>query len=158
MRSTCDLCDEFEALVQVAAPLFRHFGKRRAFCGRIVTLVCPEDNSRVREWVAKPGEGQVLIVDGLGSVRRSLLGDQLAAKAVANRWEGIIINGAVRDVEVLETLDLGILALASIPLKTDKKGLGEEGRSVGFAGVSFTPGHQVYADGNGVIVAPRPLY
>jgi len=157
MKSTCDLCDEFENLVQIAVPMFRSFGGRTAFTGEIVTILCPEDNSRVREQVALPGRGKVLVVDGLGSVRRSLLGDQLAAKAVANGWEGVVIHGAVRDVGVLRGLDLGVLALAAIPLKTEKKGLGEQGRPVSFAGVKFTPGHYVYADENGLIVAPRAL-
>lgn len=157
MKSTCDLCDEFESLVQIAAPMFRSFGGRPAFSGEIVTLACPEDNSRVREQVALPGRGKVLVVDGLGSVRRSLLGDQLAAKAVANHWEGIVIHGAVRDVTVLRGLDLGVLTLAAIPLKTEKKGSGDQGRPVSFAGVTFTPGNHIYADENGLIVAPRPL-
>jgi regulator of ribonuclease activity A len=156
-HSTCDLCDEFEGLVQVAEPLLGHFGGRQAFCGEIVTLKCPEDNSLVRELVASDGRGKVLVVDGFGSVRRSLLGDQLAAKAVANRWEGIVINGAVRDVAALEELDLGVMALAPIPLKTDKKGVGERGAVVKFAGVTFTPGHYLYADENGLIVAAKRL-
>ena len=156
-HSTCDLCDEFESLLQVAEPLLGHFGGRGAFCGEIVTLKCPEDNSLVRELVASPGRGKVLVVDGFGSVRRSLLGDQLAAKAVANHWEGIVIHGAVRDVAALEQLDLGVMALAAIPLKTEKKGVGERGVVVNFAGVAFTPGHFLCADENGLIVAPHRL-
>ena len=155
--STCDLCDEFEDQIGVAEPIFRSFGARRAFGGQIVTLRCPEDNSLVRELVASDGRGKVLVVDGLGSVRRALLGDQLAAKAVAQHWEGIVIYGAVRDVTVLRGLDLGVLALAAIPLKTEKKGSGDQGRPVSFAGVTFTPGNHIYADENGLIVAPRPL-
>jgi regulator of ribonuclease activity A len=156
-KSTCDLCDEFEGLVQVAEPLLGHYGGRVRFCGEITTLRCPEDNSLVRELVATTGRGKVLVVDGFGSVRRSLLGDQLAAKAVANHWEGIVIHGAVRDVPALESLDLGVLALAAIPLKTDKKGVGERGVPVCFSGVTFTPGHYLYADENGMIVSPRRL-
>ena len=156
-HSTCDLCDEFESLIQVAEPLLGHFGGRGGFCGEIVTLRCPEDNSLVRELLATPGRGKVLVVDGFGSVRRSLLGDQLAAKAVENHWEGIVIHGAVRDVQALESLDLGVLALAAIPLKTEKKGLGERGVTVHFAGIAFSPGHFLYADENGLIVAPQRL-
>jgi len=156
-KSTCDLCDQYESLVQVAAPMLRNFGGRAAFCGEIVTLSCPEDNSRVREQAALPGRGKVLVVDGLGLVRRSLLGDQLAAMAVANGWESMVIHGAVRDVPALRGLDLGVLALAASPLRTEKKGLGEQGRPVSFAGVTFTPGQHVYPDMNGLIVAAKPL-
>jgi regulator of ribonuclease activity A len=157
IKSTCDLCDEYEALVQVAEPIFESFGGRQAFSGQITTLRCPEDNSLVRELLAVDGRGKVLVVDGFGSRRRSLLGDQLAAKAVANGWQGIVIHGAVRDVEALEKLDLGVLALGAIPLKTDKKGLGHRDLILKFAGVTFTPGDFLYADRNGVIVAPKSL-
>ena len=156
-KSTCDLCDEYAAIVQIADPLFKSYGGRAAFCGQMSTVRCPEDNSLVREWVASDGRGKVLVVDGFGSLRRALLGDQLGEKAVANGWQGIVINGAVRDVEALEKLDLGILALAAIPVKTDKKGAGETDLSLRFAGVTFTPGHYVYADRSGLVVAPNAL-
>lgn len=156
-QSTCDLCDEFESILQIAEAAFASFGGRHAFSGRIATVQCPEDNSLVREMVATDGRGQVLVVDGGGSLRRSLLGDQLAEKAVENGWEGIVINGAIRDVEALAELDIGVMALGVIPLKTEKKGLGSRNVTVHFANVTFTPGHFLYADDNGLIVAPRAL-
>lgn len=155
--STCDLCDRNPELVRVAEPLFRDFGARERFCGRIVTIKCHEDNSRVRDLVAEPGRGCVLVIDGGGSVRRSLLGDQLAEKAVANGWEGMVIFGAVRDVQLLRQMDLGVRALAAIPLKTDKRNIGERDLALRFAGVDFVPGEFLYADANGLIVADREL-
>lgn len=156
-RSTCDLCDDFPDDVHVADPLFRDFGARTRFAGKIVTIKCHEDNSRVRDLVAEDGGGAVLVIDGGGSLRRALLGDQLAAKAVANGWEGIVIFGAVRDVEELCSMEIGIKALGAIPVKTDKKGLGERDLPVRFAGVDFVPGHYLYADGNGIIVSAQEL-
>ena len=156
-KSTCDLCDAYEGIIQIAEPVFDSYGGRSVFSGEISTIQCPEDNSLVRERVASPGHGKVLVIDGFGSRRRSLLGDQLAEKAVANGWHGIIVYGAVRDVEALEKLDLGVLALAAIPLKTEKKGAGQRDLTLRFAGATFTPGHYVYADLNGLIVAPRAL-
>ena len=155
--STCDLCDEYPDAVRVADPLFRDFGGRHAFGGRIVTIKCHEDNSLVRDLVAEQGQGCVLVVDGGGSLRRSLLGDQLAEKAVANGWEGIVVYGAVRDVEATAHMNLGIKALAAIPLKTEKRGIGERDIPVRFAGVDFVPGEYLYADANGIIVAATAL-
>lgn len=154
-RSTCDICDDFPDDVSVAESLFRDFGARLRFAGRIVTIKCHEDNSRVREAVAEDGRGCVLVVDGGGSLRRALLGDQLAAKAVANGWEGIVIFGAVRDVEVLCGMDIGIRALGAIPLKTDKKNVGERDLVLRFAGVDFVPGQFLHADQNGIVVTAR---
>jgi regulator of ribonuclease activity A len=156
-RSTCDICDDFPDDVSVLDPLFRDYGARAAFAGRIVTIKCHEDNSRVRDLVAEDGRGAVLVVDGGGSLRRALLGDQLAAKAVANGWEGIVIFGAVRDVEALCEMDIGVKALGAIPVKTDKKGLGERDVALRFAGVDIVPGHFLYADGNGIVVSAREL-
>jgi regulator of ribonuclease activity A len=154
--TTPDLCDKHPE-VAVADPVFRDYGGNAAFCGRIVTIDCFEDNSRVRDLVATDGRGKVLVVHGGGSLRRSLLGDMLAERAVANGWSGLLINGCVRDVEALAKLPLGVKALAACPVKTEKLGAGEVGIAVAFAGVAFLPGRWLYADGNGVIVAERDL-
>lgn len=154
--TTPDLCDDHPD-VHVVDPVFRSYGGRAAFHGRIVTIRCFEDNSRVRELVNAPGEGRVIVVDGGGSVRRALLGDQISAAAARNGWSGLLIHGAVRDVDALAETDLGVQALASHPMKTDKRGLGDVDVAVTFAGVTFVPGEWLYADRNGVIVSPRSL-
>lgn len=155
--TTPDLCDAHPDQVRVAAPLFRSYGRRSVFCGSIVTVRCFEDNSRVKEQVGLPGRGKVLVVDGGGSLRRALLGDLLAEQAAANRWEGIVIHGCVRDVPLLAGMDLGVLALASVPLKTERRGVGELDVPLDFAGIDWRPGDWLYADATGVIVAPARL-
>lgn len=155
--SVCDLCDLHEDNIQVADSIFRDYGGKTVFGGEVVTIKCFEDNSKVKEMVAAPGNAKVLVVDGGGSLRRSLLGDQLAATAVENRWVGLILNAAIRDIEVIANLNLGVKALNSIPLKTEKRGLGDLDIPIRFAGVNFTPGDYVYADLNGVIVSSDRL-
>ncbi|MEJ2513698.1 MAG: ribonuclease E activity regulator RraA [Gammaproteobacteria bacterium] len=154
--STADLCDEHEHL-HVAEPIFRIFGGQRAFDGPIATVKCYEDNSRVREALEEPGEGRVLVVDGGGSTRRALLGDMLGALAVKNNWAGIVINGCIRDSDAIDELALGVRALATVPVKSIKRGDGERDVSVSFAGVTFRPGEHLYADADGVVVAPVPV-
>ncbi|HTN31058.1 MAG TPA: ribonuclease E activity regulator RraA [Pseudomonas sp.] len=154
---TPDLCDAYPDLVQVVEPMFANFGGHDSFGGQIVTVKCFEDNSLVKEQVDLAGEGKVLVVDGGGSLRRALLGDMLAEKAAKNGWAGIIVYGCVRDVDVLAQTELGIQALASHPMKTDKRGIGDLNVVVTFAGVTFRPGQYVYADNNGIIVSPEPL-
>ena len=155
--STCDLCDAYPDDVEVVEPIFRSYGGKSAFSGLISTIKCHEDNSLVRDAVAEAGAGRVLVVDGGGSLRHSLLGDQLAAQASGNGWSGILIHGAVRDVEVLRTLPLGVWALNVMPLKTAKRGVGERDIPVRFAGVRFHPGMFLYADDNGLLIAAREL-
>lgn len=153
---TPDLCDKYPH-VAVVDPMFSNFGGHDSFGGEIVTIKCFEDNSLVKEQVEKDGHGKVMVVDGGGSLRRAMLGDMLAEKAARNGWEGIIIYGCVRDVDVLIQTPLGIQALASHPMKTDKRGIGDLNVPVTFAGVTFTPGEFVYADNNGIIVSADAL-
>ncbi len=154
---TCDLCDDHPELVRVCEPLFAQFGGRNAFGGEIVTVKCHEDNSRVKEPLATSGRGKVLVVDGGGSLRCALMGDMIGESAVQNGWEGVIVYGCVRDVDALVELDLGVQALASIPLKSVRKGVGETNLPLSFGGISFVPGEFVYADNNGVIVSAKAL-
>lgn len=153
---TPDLCDAYPD-VAVVEPMFGNFGGHDSFGGEIVTVKCFEDNSVVKDLVAKDGAGKVMVVDGGGSMRRAMLGDMLAEQAAKNGWAGIIIYGCVRDVDVLIQTALGIQALGSHPMKTDKRGVGELNIPVTFGGVTFRPGEFVYADNNGIIVSAKAL-
>ncbi|WP_396589394.1 ribonuclease E activity regulator RraA [Bermanella sp. R86510] len=153
---TPDLCDAYPE-VEVLDPMFSNYGAKESFGGEVVTIKCHEDNSLVKENVAKPGQGKVMVVDGGGSLRNALLGDMLAEKAAENGWEGIIIYGCIRDVDVIMETNLGVQALATHPRKTEKKGIGEMNIPVKFAGVEIKPGQFVYADNNGIIVSDKAL-
>ena len=152
-----DLCDEHGELVKILDPLFNDYGAEDVFWGQVVTVRCYEDNSRVRELVATPGTGRVLVVDGGGMVRRALMGDQLAELAVENGWAGVVINGAIRDAGAIGSMALGVKALATCPMKTEKRGLGDVDVPVTFAGVTIYPGDYLYADINGILVAREAL-
>ncbi|HBN88883.1 ribonuclease E activity regulator RraA [Rheinheimera aquimaris] len=152
-----DLCDAHAACIRVAEPIFHNYGGKAAFGGQIVTVKCFEDNSKVKQLVATPGQGKVLVVDGGGSKRHALLGDMLAEQAAQNGWEGIIINGCIRDIDEIRQTPLGVQALGIHPMKTDKRDLGDINLTITFAGVDFIPGQYVYADNNGVLVATKQL-
>lgn len=155
--STPDLCDDNPDIVQVIEPMFINFGGRESFGGQVVTVKCFEDNSCVKELAGTDGTGKVMVVDGGASMRRALLGDMIAENAVKNGWVGFVIYGCIRDVDAINELDLGVQALNTIPVKTDKRGIGDINVTVSFGGVTINPGDYIYADNNGVIVAPRPL-
>ena len=154
--ATPDLADTNPAARALLLP-WRDYGVRRCFSGAVVTVKCFEDNSLVKELLNQPGAGQVLLVDGGGSQRRALLGDQIAAAAVRNGWAGVVIAGVVRDVEILATLDLGIKALGACPLKTEKRGEGQRGVAVEIGGATIADGDWLYADGSGVLVSRDSL-
>ena len=152
-----DLCDEHLSKLQVLDPLFTNYGGKEKFWGEIITVKCFEDNSLVKNNLAGDGTGKVMVVDGGGSSRCALLGDMLAAMAVEHGWQGLVINGCVRDVEILETIKLGVCALNCYPVKSEKRNVGQLNVPVTFAGVSFEPGRFLYADKNGIVVASSRL-
>lgn len=161
-KLTADLLDTHEEQLRqgrlhVVAPMFRSFGGRRSFHGAIATLKLFEDNSLVRNAVEQPGGGRVLVIDGGGSLRCALVGDQLAKLAATNGWAGIVVHGCIRDARTLASIDIGIFALDTHPLKTIKRNIGDADIPVRFGGVTFEPGQHLYADEDGVIVSEAEL-
>lgn len=154
---TADLCDAHEEKIRVLTPMLRSFGGRRTCHGAISTLKIYEDNTLVRKALEMPGQGRVLVIDGGGSLRCALVGDQLAQLAVTNGWSGILVYGCIRDSRPISEMDIGVFALATHPLKSIKKGVGDPEIPVTFGGVTFSPGNFVYADEDGVIVSTTPL-
>ncbi len=159
---TSDLCDAFESelgkTLRVVAPMFKHYGSRTSFSGRIVTLKLFEDNTLVRTLFGEDGKGKVLVIDGGGSMRCALVGDQLAALAHKNGWEGVIVYGCIRDSADINTVDIGVRALNTHPQRSLKKGVGERDLTVTFGGVSFIPGEHLYADEDGILVSSQALH
>lgn len=153
---TPDICDTHPE-VRVLDPLFINVGGREAFCGPIHTVKCFEDNSLVKQAVAEPGDGAVLVVDAGGSQRCAMLGDMLAEQAAANGWSGVVMYGCVRDIDALAEIDLGVQALGVHPRKSEKHGEGRRDVPVTLAGTTLTPGEWLYADNNGILVADRRL-
>lgn len=154
---TTDLCDEHSDKLQIAEPMFADFGGNIAFHGEISTVKCFEDNSLVRAAFETPGKGRVLVIDGGGSLRCALIGDQIAELAQKSGWAGAIVNGCIRDSAATADIAFGLKALATHPRRSFKKGQGERDIAVHFADVTFSPGHHVYADEDGIIVSAKPL-
>jgi len=167
--ATCDLCDAHKndapAQFRALPPVFKDFGARRSFSGPVVTVKCFEDNSLVKAAVDSCGYdetpegrvGKVLVVDGAGSLRRALLGGNLGAAAAKNGWAGVVIDGCVRDLAELAVLDVGIRALASMPMPTEKKNQGLKDLPIQIQGVWVKPGEWLYADADGMVVSATRL-
>jgi len=152
MTSTADLYDEHGDTLQSLALQLRDFGARTAFEGPIRTVRCFQDNQLVKELLATPGDGSVLVIDGSGSLGTALMGDMIAASAVANGWAGVVIHGAIRDSAAIGGLPLGVKALGTNPRKSSKTGSGEIDGMLRFGDVAFRPGARLYADEDGVLV------
>ena len=155
--ATADLCDAYPTQVGVSDVVFADYGGLSAFCGPIATVKAYEDNSKVQQMLATPGDRRVLVIDGAGSRRYALLGDHLGELAVRNEWAGLVVFGCVRDVVGLQGLSIGVRALGVCPRRTEKNGIGLVNVPIVFGGVEWRPGHWLYADPDGLITSPQDL-
>ena len=154
--STPDLSDE-NPDTKALAPILKNLGGKKVFWGKIETLQCPDDNSFVKEVLNSEGNGKVLVVDANGISTVALLGDMIAEAGVKNNWSGVVINGYVRDIDILSTLDIGVQALGTMPVRSEKKNLGQIGMDISFGGLTFSSGDYVYADNNGLLLSKKEL-
>ena len=155
---TADLCDEHAGKVQVVQPGLLNFGGRTRFHGEIVTVKAMGDFSLVREQVRSPGSGKVLVVDNDASMNCAMLGDMLAAAAMENSWQGVVINGCLRDSAEIGAMQLGVKALASVPQRGEAQGNGELNTAVSFLGAKFRPGEFLYSDEDGILLCADRLF
>jgi len=157
MFKTADLCDEFSDTLQIVTPMFQSFGGNKRFSGIIQTVKIFEDNVFVREMLSENVSGDVLVVDGGGSLRCALLGDMLAEMGYKNGWAGVVVYGCIRDSADINEMPIGVRALQTNPLKSIKKGWGDKNIPVTFAGATFNPNDYLYADEDGIILSKEKL-
>ncbi len=154
--TTPDLSDAYPD-TQALAPILKNLGGKKTFWGKIETLQCPDDNSFVKELLNSQGKGKILVVDANGISTVALLGDMIAEAGVKNNWSGIVINGYVRDIDILGKLDIGVQALGTMPVKSEKKNQGQLGIDITFGGITFCRGNYIYADNNGLLLSKEEL-
>ncbi|MCC4800154.1 ribonuclease E activity regulator RraA [Enterovibrio norvegicus] len=155
--NTSELCDMYLDQVDVLEPMMSTYGGRSSFGGQIVTVKCFEDSGLIRQVAERNGEGCVMLIDGGGSLRRAIVDADIAALAAENNWEGLVVYGCVRDVDALDEIDIGVQALASIPVGADNQSVGDTDIPVNFGGVTFIPEDHLYADTTGIILSQEPI-
>ena len=154
---TADLWDEYAQELTLLNVDFRHFGTKTNFAGQVVTLKLYEDNTYVRKLLAEPGDGKVLMIDGGGSKRCALVGDNIAQLAMDNNWAGVIVYGCIRDSQVINQMNVGIKAIGTCPVKSIKRDVGIVGEELIIEGTKIKPGQYAYADMDGVLLSDRKL-
>jgi regulator of ribonuclease activity A len=155
MMSTPDISDKFPELPCLIG--LNSYGAKSVFEGEVVTVVCPNDNSLAKELISQKGNGKILFIDGNASKAVALLGDNLAQQALDNNWSGIVVNGMVRDIEILRSIPLAIYARGSCPKKSNKNDAGNINVDVCIDGVDVKPTFWAYGDENGILISPAKL-
>ena len=136
---------------------FQCFSRIKSIHGQISTVFCPDDNSFVREMLSENGHQKIMFIDGAKSKNVALLGDNLVKLAIENNWSGIIVNGRIRDAEIISQLDVAIFALGTCPRKSSKKNQGKKNIELLIDGLTIKPGDWVYADINGILISDSEL-
>lgn len=154
---TADLYDAHHAELAVVDIQFRCFGRVATFFGPCATLRTYHDHTPVRDMLARPGEGRVLVVDGHGSLTVGVMGDRLAESGVRNGWRGVVIAGAIRDSAGIDALEIGVRALGTTARRGWEPGLATLGQPLHLGGAAIREGDWIYADRDCVLVARREL-
>lgn len=149
-QATADFCDAHPS-AQVLQNRFISYGALGHCLGPVETVSTRDDNSFVKATLSEQGNGRVLFVDNGGSMNCAMLGGDLAQLAADNGWAGIVINGAVRDVDELNATPIAIFALASCPRKSQKRGIGVRGEPVRVTGSYIRRNDLIAADADGVV-------
>jgi len=151
--ATADVCDA-NPDAKVIQAWFSSFGALSKCAGPVETVSTRDDNSVVKQILFERGAGRILLVDNKASTNCAMIGGDLAAAAAEHGWVGIIVNGAVRDVEELRAVNIGIFALATCPRRSLKRGIGKRGRAVRVGSERISPGDFLVADADGVVLLP----
>lgn len=152
-ESTADVCDACTD-AGVFRLQFNSFGALDSCCGTVETVSTQNDNSIVQTALQEQGEGRILLIDNQGSMNCAMLGGNLARTAAGNEWQGIVINGAVRDANELRDAHIAIFALGTTPRRSFNRGVGSRDQSVRVGGLMVRCGDVLVADADGVVVLP----
>jgi regulator of ribonuclease activity A len=154
---TADLWDAHSDELTLLNISLNSYGKTEKFHGTVVTLKVYEDNSLVKKELQTNGKGKVLVVDGGGSKRCALMGDNLAQLVIDNQWSGVIVYGCIRDSLQINRMDVGIKAVGTCPIKSNKRNEGIKGQDLIIEGTRIQNDDYIYVDSDGILISNKML-
>lgn len=128
----------------------------KPLCGLAVTVnTRPGDNLMVHKAIDVAQAGDVIVVATHGGVNAAVFGDLMCRAAVGKKLGGIVVDGAIRDVEGIAIIGFPAFSRSVSPGSCDKDGPGEVNVPIACGGAVVMPGDIVIGDENGVVVVPR---
>ena len=125
-------------------------------CGLAVTVRArPADNLMVHKTLELAEPGDIVVVNTCGNTGNAVFGELMATSAAAKGIGGIVVDGAIRDVEAITRLKLPAYSRAVCPGGCDKDGWGEVNVPISCGGTVVMPGDIVVGDADGIAVVPR---
>ena len=141
--------------MQSLSGTFHAYGGRKRVSGPAFTVKARSgDNLMLHRAVDMAEPGDIIVCDGHGDLSVALMGDLMLGHAAKRGIAGVVIDGAVRDVASLATMELGVWARGHTPAGPWKEGPGEIGFPVSCGGQVVMPGDLICCDEDGVVVVP----
>jgi RraA family protein len=151
-----DISDQLNRLYALTSSIRCLTGAHHKIVGPACTVkVYPGDNLMVHKSldIARPGD--VIVVDAGQSCMNAALGSLISTKARHRKIAGFIVDGCIRDLPEILSLDFPVFARGTTPIGPLHRGPGEINYPICCGGVVVNPGDIVVADGFGVVVIPR---
>jgi 4-hydroxy-4-methyl-2-oxoglutarate aldolase len=125
-------------------------------CGIAVTVLSrPGDNLMIHKALQVAEPGDVVVVNTCGGNTTAVFGELMCHTASAKKLGGIVVDGAIRDVEGITRLGFPAFSRTVSPGACDKDGPGEINVPIACGGAVVMPGDIVVGDNDGVAVVPR---
>lgn len=152
MFSTADICDEKSNILIGVLPPMQQFGLKHQCEGMVTTVKINTDNKAVIDVLTTNGTGKILCIETADLDYSAIIGDRLAKIAIENQWQGIIVNGAVRDTKTISEMDICIFARCIYPKRGKQSGGGDINIPISINGLEIKPHDYIYADHDGIVV------
>jgi 4-hydroxy-4-methyl-2-oxoglutarate aldolase len=142
--------------VAIVAPPLRHLAGGAQLCGPAVTVwTKPGDILYVLKAADLVAPGDVLVVDGGSRPDAAVIGDIAGQALAALGCDGLVVDGAVRDLDGLDEVGLPTFAVGSHPATGSTQGPGAINVVVQCGGVTVRPGDVIRGDASGLVVVPK---
>jgi regulator of RNase E activity RraA len=129
-----------------------------ALCGLAVTVQCrPADNLMVHKALQVATPGDIVVVSTCGNTTSAVFGELMCTTAAAAKLGGIVVDGAIRDVDGIARLGMPAFSRTVCPGSCDKDGPGEINVPISCGGAVVSPGDIIVGDADGIAVVPRAM-
>ncbi|MDB5899529.1 MAG: regulator of ribonuclease A-like protein [Ramlibacter sp.] len=143
------------ARMTAGGPTLRPMHKGGYLCGPALTVKSrPGDNLMIHKAIAMAQPGDVIVVDAGGDLSNALIGELMVTTARKNGIAGFVMNGAIRDLDMIAAGDFPVYAAGVTHRGPYKDGPGEINVTIAIAGMVIQPGDLVLGDADGLLCVP----
>ncbi|MBT2654992.1 RraA family protein [Bacillus sp. ISL-18] len=134
----------------------RPFHPKPMVAGHAITIHCPPgDNLVLQKAIELAEPGDVLVLNTGGDTSQAPVGEIVVSNCIRRGAVGLVIDGAIRDSDILPTLTIPVFAKGVTHRGCYKDGPGELNVPIACGGIIVRPGDLVVGDSDGVVIVPH---